>query len=56
MMEAARREGWRVEVSVSEGKISISATSPDGSGFHFACAENKFIERLHAALLKTRPN
>jgi hypothetical protein len=55
MMEAARREGWTVEqVSHTDGKISISATSPAGSGFHFACAENEFIDRLRAALLKTK--
>lgn len=54
MLEAARREGWTVqEVRLAGGKISISATSPNGGGFHFACGENEFIDRLRAALLKT---
>ncbi|HEY4084610.1 MAG TPA: hypothetical protein VGM43_01670 [Bryobacteraceae bacterium] len=55
MMEAARREGWTIEqVAHAAGRISISATSPAGSGFHFACAEDEFIDRLRAALLKTK--
>jgi len=57
MIEAARREGWTIEeVSHTNGRISISATSPAGSGFHFACGENEFLDRLRAALLKTRPS
>jgi hypothetical protein len=54
MMEAARREGWTIQqVSHADGRISISATSPAGTGFNFACGENEFIDRLRAALLKT---
>jgi hypothetical protein len=55
MLEAARREGWTIEqVAHTDGRISISATTPAGSGFHFGCAENEFIDRLRAALLKTK--
>jgi hypothetical protein len=55
LIETARREGWTVDpVSHSEGRISIAATSPTGSGFHFACGENEFIDRLRAALLKSK--
>jgi hypothetical protein len=53
-IEAARREGWTIgQVGHTDGRISISATSPTGSGFYFACGENEFLERLRAALLKT---
>lgn len=55
LIEAARCEGWIVDqVSHSEGRISIAATSPTGSGFHFACPDNEFIDRLRAALLKSK--
>ena len=55
MVEAARREGWTIEqVSHMDGKISIAATFPAGSGFYFTCGEDEFIDRLRAALLKTR--
>jgi hypothetical protein len=54
MVESARREGWTIEqVSYADGKISIAASSPAGRGFYFACAEDEFIDRLRAALLKT---
>ncbi len=56
IIEAARREGWTIEqVGRANGRISISATSPAGSGFYFACEEGEFIDRLRAALLKTKP-
>lgn len=55
MVEAARREGWTIEqVGHTDGRISIAATSPTGSGFYFTCAEDEFIDRLRAALLKTK--
>ncbi|HVW08756.1 MAG TPA: hypothetical protein VHC90_09240 [Bryobacteraceae bacterium] len=55
LIETARREGWTVEqVGHSDGRISISATSPTGSGFYFACREDEFIDRLRSALLKTK--
>jgi hypothetical protein len=55
MIEAARREGWRVEEEVlADGKLSISASSPDGNGFCFASGETEFVERLRAGLMKTR--
>lgn len=55
MIEAARREGWTIDqVSHTGGKISIAASSPTGSGFYFTCGEDEFIDRLRAALLKSK--
>jgi len=55
MIEAARREGWTIEqVGHADGRISIAASSAEGRGFYFACGEDEFIDRLRAALLKTK--
>ena len=54
MIEAARREGWTIEqVSHTDGRISIAASSPVGRGFYFSCGEDEFLDRLRAALLKS---
>ena len=55
MIEAARREGWTIDqVSHTDGRISIAANSAEGRGFYFACSENEFLDRLRAALLKSK--
>jgi hypothetical protein len=55
MIDGVRREGWTIdEISHTGGQISIAASSPAGGGFYFTCAEDEFIDRLRAALLKTR--
>ena len=55
LIEAARREGWTIdEASHSDGRISIAASSSTRRGFYFSCGEDEFIDRLRAALLKTK--
>ena len=55
LIESARREGWTIDqVSHTDGRISIAASSTAVGGFYFACSEHEFVDRLRAALLKTK--
>jgi hypothetical protein len=50
LIEAARHEGWTIrEVRIGNGVVSVSAASPAG-GFHLACVEEEFLDRLRMLL------